>query len=111
MEQKKSAVQAFIEGILGAGAFIGAGAVSACILKTFDLSTIKGIAKICTGIGVIGISHAVGNSAAEAIRKDVGTGFQFVNGYILPNNNVQYVPVQPVNAPQQPQMANTQQTA
>lgn len=79
MEEKKEvSFKDIAKLVLRTGALIGAGAVAGCCLRNQDLSGLKGIGKVCAGLGIIGISHAVGNAAADAIDKDVDNVCGFI---------------------------------
>lgn len=54
-----------------AAAMIGGGAVIGAILRGQDLSGLKGLGKACAGIGIIGLSHAAGSAAGDAIERDI----------------------------------------
>lgn len=78
MEEKKVSFKSIAKLVLRTGAMIGAGAVAGCCLRNQDLSGLKGFGKICAGLGIVGISHAVGNAAADAIDKDVDNVCEFI---------------------------------
>ncbi len=64
-------------------AMVGGGAVIGAILKGQDLSGLKGIGKACAGIGIIGLSHAAGTAAGDAIERDIdnaGMALKFLFG-------------------------------
>lgn len=85
MEEKevgaKELLQAFAEAIV----FIGAGAVAGCFCKGLDLSTLKGLGRLCAGVGIIGISHSVGHAAGSVISDEVGVVWdcaeEFIKGF------------------------------
>ena len=54
-----------------AAAMIGGGAVIGAILRGQDLSGLKGLGKACAGIGIIGLSHAAGSAAGDAVERDI----------------------------------------
>ena len=68
-EKEKLTLKGIFKKILKYGTYIGAGAVAGCALKGVDLSGLKGVTKACAGLGILGISTAVADSAAEAVGK------------------------------------------
>ena len=62
---------------------IGGGAVVGAVLKGQDLSSLKGLGKLCAGIGIIGLSHAAGGAAGDAIEKDI-SNLQFASKLLMP---------------------------
>lgn len=71
-------IKEIAKAVLKTGALVGGGAVVGCLLRNSDLSGLKGIGKLCAGIGIIGLSHAAGNAAADALEKDVDTVCEFI---------------------------------
>ena len=71
MTEKKMDEVELIKAIGGGLTKVGAAAVIGYLLKTQDLSGIKGFSKAFVGLGIIGLSHAAGDAAAKAIEKDV----------------------------------------
>lgn len=72
MEEQKGGAKELIQAIAEAVVFIGAGAVTGCFCKGLDLSTLKGLGRLCAGVGIIGISHSVGHAAGSVISDEVG---------------------------------------
>lgn len=57
--------------ILKGCAYVGAGIVAGAACAGVDLGPLKGVAKVCTGIGIVGIAGAVGEASANQIDKFV----------------------------------------
>lgn len=76
---EKREVRGIIKTIVNSAAFIGAGAVVGCLLKNADLRSLKGLGKICAGIGIIGLSHAAGQAAGNTLTKEVDDVFDLVD--------------------------------
>ena len=74
----KKEVKSAIKTVVNSAAFIGAGAVIGCLLKNADLRSLKGLGKICAGIGIIGLSHAAGQAAGNTLTKEVDDVFELV---------------------------------
>ena len=67
----KKEVKEIMKTVISGATYIGAGAVIGCLLKNADLRSLKGLGKICAGIGIIGLSHAAGQAAGDTLSKEV----------------------------------------
>lgn len=70
-KKEKLTLKGVIKKVLKVGTYIGAGAVAGCALKGVDLSSLKGIGKMCAGLGIVGLSAAAADAASNAIEKGV----------------------------------------
>jgi hypothetical protein len=70
-EKEKLTLKGIVKKVLKVGTYIGAGAVAGCALKGVDLSSLKGIGKMCAGLGIVGLSAAAADAASNAIEKGV----------------------------------------
>lgn len=57
--------------VVHAAVFTGAGAAVTSLFKNTDMSGVKGIAKLCLGIGIMGTAHWVGNEASKTIDGEI----------------------------------------
>lgn len=57
--------------VIHAAVFTGAGAAVTSLFKNTDMSGVKGIAKLCLGIGIMGTAHWVGNEASKTIDGEI----------------------------------------
>ena len=78
-EKEKWTLKKVVKKVLRTGTFIGAGAVTGCLLKQADLSSLKGIGKLCAGLGILGLSTAAADAAANTIEKEVDEISDFVD--------------------------------
>lgn len=79
VEKEKWTLKKVVKKVLRTGTFIGAGAVTGCLLKQADLSSLKGIGKLCAGLGILGLSTAAADAAANTIEKEVDEISDFVD--------------------------------
>lgn len=56
---------------MNAAVFTGAGAAVTSLFKNTDMSGVKGIAKLCLGIGIMGTAHWVGGEASKTIDGEI----------------------------------------
>ena len=63
--------------ILKGCAYVGAGIIAGAACAGVDLGPLKGVAKVCTGIGIVGIAGAVGEASANQIDKFVDGSREF----------------------------------
>lgn len=78
VEKEKWTLKKIVKKVLRTGTFIGAGAVTGCLLKKADLSSLKGIGKLCAGLGILGLSTAAADAAANTIDKEVDEVADFI---------------------------------
>jgi len=71
VKKEKLTLKGIVKKVLKVGTYIGAGAVAGCALKGVDLSSLKGIGKMCAGLGIVGLSAAAADAASNAIEKGV----------------------------------------
>lgn len=76
-----------------AGGLIGGAAVVGCLLKGADLSALKGIGKLCAGIGIIGLGQAAGEAAGDALVKRVDDAQKVIGMIPQPQPSVQVTEV------------------
>lgn len=68
-KEKKVTLRGVFRTVLKYATYIGSGAVAGCALKGVDISGLKGVAKACAGLGILGITTAVADAASESIGK------------------------------------------
>ncbi len=69
--------------VVHAAVHTGAGAAVTQLFKTTDMSGVKGIAKLCLGIGIMGTAHWVGNEASKTIDGEVDTIFNLIKPLLV----------------------------
>lgn len=60
-----------VKTVLKGAAYVGAGIIAGAACAGVDLGPLKGVAKGCTAIGIVGIAGAVGEVSANQIDKYV----------------------------------------
>lgn len=74
--------------VVHAAVYTGAGAAVTQLFKTTDMSGVKGIAKLCLGVGIMGTAHWVGNEASKTIDGEVDTIFNLIKPLLVsPEDN------------------------
>ena len=64
--------------------YTGAGAVAGAILKNQNLSDLKGLGKLCAGVGCVGIAHWISKNAAETIDEEIDGIIGFIHNMTAP---------------------------
>lgn len=95
-EENKPSVKGVIKTIIHVGTWVGSGAIIGCLLKKADLSSMKGIAKLCTGLGITGLSVAAAKTASKAMDEEVDDIANFIEEVNAPEEEETPEEVEPV---------------
>ena len=61
--------------VIGSAASLGAGALLGYVMKNINTSGMRGLGKLCVGVGISGLALAGGNAAKNAMDKEVEKTF------------------------------------
>lgn len=100
-ENSKPTVKGVVKTVIHVGTWIGSGAIIGCLLKKADLSSMKGIAKLCTGLGITGLSVAAAKTASKAMDDEVDDIAGFIEEINAPEEEEETLEeVEPVIEPE-----------